>query len=268
MPLTDLQLEELELKYFEEIYNHLINHKNQLLDDLNSSLKIWNDWYPEFMRTARPNYRPSILDKGAERVFSSILPPSLKWLVNSAPIGADLLYETEGSFIHIDVKTISFSGNFGDAKGECEVQKNQTSYDATITFGGSSANFSGPSLPQYYSFKEKPCLTYLIQIIQDNQNNIHNILSILLICIPNGQLKNLVYRDNIVKAGKTGFDKYGHHRDFRYKYSRDSLFREIKNRRNIDKSRVRFIHFDNTLYRGITKDTIVVNPLLGQYNLY
>jgi len=141
----------------------------------------------------------SDLEIGAERILHYVFSQGLKH-PNSSPIGADLMYETFDSFIHIDVKTVSES-NWSDYKGKIAVQPNQTSYPLS-KFGLS------PNLPTHYSktFKrnnqryKKLTLTYFIYVLHKHASD--KIYSILLICMPNGELYD-IYGDKILQAGKT-----------------------------------------------------------------
>lgn len=110
------------------------------------------------------------------------------------------MYETFDAFIHIDVKTVSDS-NWGDYKGKIAIQPNQTSYPLS-KYGLS------PNLPTYYSktfekngnLYKKPTLTYFIYVLHKHASK--EIYSLLLVCMPNGELYQ-IYGDKILHAGKT-----------------------------------------------------------------
>lgn len=73
---------------------------------------------------------------------------------------------------------------------------------------------------------EKPCLTYIIQIVHEHAKP--NIKALKLVCIPNGQLSEH-YGKGIFKSGKGGYTKG---RDFRYHYSVEPYFKLLSNRYN------------------------------------
>jgi len=150
---------------------------------------------------------------------------------NSSPIGADLMYETFDSFIHIDIKTISES-NWGDYKGKIAVQPNQTSYPL------SKYNLV-PNLPTHYSktFEReghnyyKPTLTYFIYALHKHASN--EIYSMLIVCMPNGELFD-AYKDKILHAGKT-------RNSIRYAFKEEPRFVLLSKKRNEDIFRVEFL---------------------------
>ena len=71
--LDDFEIEKIERQYFDLIMLHLKQDLNILIDGLNSRIKILNDWYNEFTKTARKGYKASDLDTGAERIFHHYL---------------------------------------------------------------------------------------------------------------------------------------------------------------------------------------------------
>jgi len=231
--LNDFELEELERKFFDFILLHLKQDIKSLISGLNSRIKIINDWYDKFTKTARAGYNASDLDKGAERIFHNFFAPILKF-PNSSPIGSDLMFEHPDGFIHIEIKT-ALIDNPSDYKGKINIAINQTSYSIPGKFV--------PNLPTYYNVgknKFKPCLTYAIQIIHEHAKP--NIKALLLICIPNGQLYEH-YQDKIFRSGKSGTAKQ---RDFRFNYWLDPYFKLLS---KDDKKifRVELIYIDKSL---------------------
>lgn len=195
--LTPIEIEELEFVHLERIRYYFLDNLRDILEGLHSRLEIKNDWYQQFIST-KSNVA-SDLEMGAERIFHYVFSQGMKH-PNSSPIGADLMYETFDSFIHIDIKTISES-NWGDYKGKIAVQPNQTSYPL-LKYDLS------PNLPTYYSktFEKagikykKPTLTYFIYALHKHASK--EIYSMLLVCMPNGELYK-IYADKILHAGKT-----------------------------------------------------------------
>lgn len=143
--LSNFELEKIEKVYFDYILTFLKANLNPIIEGLNSRIKILNDWYQNFIKTARKGYNASDLDVGAERIFSHFFASILR-LPNSSPLGADLMFEAPDAFIHIEVKT-ALINNPTDFKGKINVAINQTSY-------GIKGQFS-PNLPHYYTLKAR-----------------------------------------------------------------------------------------------------------------
>ncbi|MCX7661648.1 MAG: hypothetical protein N2Z79_03070 [Candidatus Omnitrophica bacterium] len=215
--LSDFDLEKIEREYFNLILLHLKQDLQSLIEGLNSRIKILNDWYESFIKTARRDYKSSDLDTGAERIFHHFFAPILKF-PNSSPLGSDLMFELPNAFMHIEIKT-ALIDNPSDYKGKINVGINQTSYAVNKIFM--------PNLPKYYRVSSqtiKPCLTYVIQIIHEHAKP--NIKALKLVCIPNGQLYSY-YGKSIFKSGKSGYKKG---RDFRYHYSNEPHFKLLSER--------------------------------------
>lgn len=214
--LSNFELEKIERQYFDLILIHLKQDLSTLINGLNSRINILNDWYSNFIKTARKGYKASDLDTGAERIFHHFFASILRF-PNSSPIGSDLMFELPDTFIHIEIKT-ALLDNPADYKGKINIGINQTSYGVNKIFT--------PNLPQYYhtSSGEKPCLTYIIQIVHEHAKP--NIKALKLVCIPNGQLYSH-YGKNIFKSGKGGYTKG---KDFRYNYSIEPYFKSLSNK--------------------------------------
>jgi hypothetical protein len=237
--LSDFLLEKIERQYFELVLLHLKQDLNTLIDGLNSRIKILNNWYSNFIKTARSGYKASDLDTGAERIFHHFFASILRF-PNSSPVGSDLMFELPDAFMHIEIKT-ALIDNPADYKGKINIGINQTSYGVNKVFL--------PNLPQYYQITqeiEKPCLTYIIQLIHEHAKA--NIKALKLVCIPNGQLYQY-YGKNIFKSGKGGYFKA---KDFRYNYSAEPCFKLLSNRYNEKIFRVELIY----LAKGINKKDI------------
>jgi len=229
--------EQKEIEFWEEHYLNQIEFMlkqdiNKMLDGLKSKDKIKDDWI-EIFRNTEKKRQNSDFARGAERIYY--------WLFNqfgtpnSAPIGADMFFETYNAFVHIDIKTAKFD-NPSDYKGKIPLGANQTSYKVD------NANFE-VHLPTKYSFENKLCLTYLINIIYDiNLDNLE-IKAIILIAVPNGKLSS-IYGDSIINAGKRGYESQG----FRYVYSANPNFVTIKN-----SSRIRIIFCSDDIKNKINK---------------
>lgn len=218
---------------------HLKQDLNTLIDGLNSRIKILNDWYDNFIKTARRGYKASDLDTGAERIFHHFFASILRF-PNSSPLGSDLMFELPDAFMHIEIKT-ALIDNPADYKGKINIAINQTSYGVN--------NIFTPNLPRYYQPSpqiEKPCLTYIIQIVHEHAKP--NIKALKLACIPNGQLYPH-YGKGIFKSGKGGYAKA---KDFRFNYSVEPYFKLLSNRYNEKIFRIELIY----LAKGIKKEYI------------
>ena len=217
--LSDFELEKIERQYFDLILLHLKQDLNTLINGLNSRIKILNDWYDNFIKTARKGYKASDLDTGAERIFHHFFASILRF-PNSSPLGSDLMFELPDTFMHIEIKT-ALIDNPADYKGKINTAINQTSYGVSKIFT--------PNLPQYYQISPKtgkPRLTYIIQIVHEHAKP--NIKALKLVCIPNGQLYPH-YVKGIFKSGKGGYAKG---KDFRYNYSVEPYFKLLSNKYN------------------------------------
>ena len=204
----------MEKDYFDQLYFYLKSNEQRMMNGLNSKDSIRSDWISKYEEGAQQR-KNSDIARGAERIFYWLL--TTIWVPNSSPIGSDLFFETYNAFVHIDTKTANVL-NKSDYKGKVALSANQTSYEAGHTHTGTQTSVHA-SLPQYYNLgseTEKPCLTYIIQIIHDISSM--EIIAVLLISIPNGQLYD-VYGDKIVGAGK------GKDVSLRYEYKEIPFFK-------------------------------------------
>ena len=237
--LNDFELEKKERQYFDLILLHLKQDLSALIDGLNSRIKILNNWYDNFIKTARKGYKASDLDIGAERIFHHFFASILRF-PNSSPVGSDLMFELPDAFLHIEIKT-ALIDNPLDYKGKINVAINQASYGVNKLFS--------PNLPHYYQTspkKEKPCLTYIILIVHEHAKP--HIKALKLVCIPNGQLYSH-YGKSIFKSGKGGYAKA---KDFRYNYSALPYFKLLSERYKEKIFRIELMY----LVKGEKKDHI------------
>ena len=158
--MTDVELEQLEKRYFDQIYYQITHDRQRMIEGLRSKDKIKGDWWKKFVRVDKQR-QTSDMAIGAERIFTWLLSDKVG-TPNSAPIAANLFFESYDAFIHLEIKTARET-NTSDYRGLVPISKNQTSYKATQTDMGTPIR-TPPSLPQYYE-NGKPCLSYSIQII-------------------------------------------------------------------------------------------------------
>ncbi len=179
-----------------------------MMEGLKSKDKIKDDWLSAFRESANKN---SDFARGAERIYFWLF--GQFGIPNSSPIGSDLFFETYNAFVHLDIKTAKID-NKSDYKGKVPLGKNQTSY--LLKDKDYKVN-----LPTIYSYENKLCLTYFINIIYEEQDDEINIKAIYLICAPNGLLVN-TYKDHIYNASKNKGSA------FRYKYKKKPRFELLK----------------------------------------
>lgn len=166
--------------------------------------KIANDWLGL--------YKSGISDfaVGAERIVYSLLNGKGIGQPNSCPVGADLFFEVQDAFIHIDLKTVGASllgkTNIGDYTKNIFVGTNQNSYKGymIVNEGGVKEETREyiPALPTIYNKgkeNEKVCLTYFVTILYDKDTLDTLVMSI--VCMPNGDLEPH-YKTRVLQAGK------------------------------------------------------------------
>ena len=226
--LNDLELEELEKRYFDYIITSLRQDLEKVTEGLGSRIKILNDWRSKFLKTATKSHRqPSDLDAGAERIFHHLFAPMFKF-PNSCPIGSDLMYQVEEAIIHIEVKTTLITNP--DFVGKVNLGRNQVSYFRK--------EFK-PNLPTLYKSVNAPALTYVIQIIHKHMQP--KIYALNVICIPNGRLFPH-YGESILRAGKGGWAKAT---DIRYHYAEEPHFKLLTKRYNKEIFRIETLLLDS-----------------------
>jgi hypothetical protein len=202
------QIEQIELKYLNKYYHFLKFAEDELLLGLKTKEEIKDDWFDK--------YKSGISDfaVGAERIVYSLLNGKGIGQPNSCPVGADLFFEVEDAYIHIDLKTVGASlldidgksNNIGDFTKSIFVGTNQNSYKGNMIVNGKSEKpkLRGyePSLPTFYNrgkANEKICLSYFVTILYDKDTL--DILVMALVCMPNGELETH-YGNRVLQAGK------------------------------------------------------------------
>lgn len=208
------EIEQIEYHYLEKYYHFLKFAEDEMFHGFKTKEAIISDWYG--------HYKSGISDfsVGAERVVYSLLNGKGIGQPNSAPVGADLFFEVDHAFIHLDLKTVgatlnsrdkshpdgAWSNNIGDYTTSIFVGKNQNSYASEIKQANgksfSPPRMYEPSLPKFYKLKngkKKLCLSYFITVLYDKDTL--DILVMAVTCMPNGSLYE-VYKENVLKAGK------------------------------------------------------------------
>lgn len=230
---TNKQIEQLESKYLNKFYHFLKYAEDEMMFGFQTKEKIKDDWIGK--------YGTNISDfaVGAERIIYALFNGKGVGQPNSCPVGADMFFEVDDAFIHIDLKTVQ-TRNIGDVTKNIFVGSNQNSYRAEIKKENGNSfvppRIYEPALPTFYNkgkSNEKICLTYFITIVYEDENL--NILNINLLCMPNGKLVEY-YGSKVLAPGKNP-DKA------RFSFSNVSKFDLL----DTPKSRVKVVYFDNTM---------------------
>lgn len=202
--MKNVEIEKLEKKYLEKYYHFLKFAEDELLFGFKTKQDIEEDWIGL--------YKSGISDfaVGAERIVYSLLNGKGIGQPNSCPVGADLFFEVQDAYIHLDLKTVSASltgkTNIGDYTKNIFVGTNQNSYKGQMIVNKGNENEAyrdySPSLPTFYNKgkkNEKICLTYFVTILYDKDNL--DILVMSIVCMPNGELESH-YKTRVLQAGK------------------------------------------------------------------
>lgn len=220
-------------------YFHFLKFaEDELLLGFKTKEKIQDDWLGL--------YKSGISDfaVGAERIVYSLLNGKGIGQPNSCPVGADLFFEVQDAFIHIDLKTVgaSLTGktNIGDYTKNIFVGTNQNSYKGymIVNEGGEHEELREyvPSLPSIYNKNkenQKVCLSYFITILYDKDTLDTLVMSI--VCMPNGELEPH-YTTRVLQAGKN-LDKT------RFRFTNVPNF-ELLDRNN---KRIKVVYFDENM---------------------
>jgi len=241
-----IQVEKLEQKYLNKYFYFLKFAEDELLFGFKTKYKIVNDWYPKW----NPNEEGkgiSDFATGAERIVYSLLNGKGIGQPNSAPIGADLFFEVDDAFIHIDLKTVQ-TRNIGDYTSDIFVGNNQNSYNGKLDVSGNEKIYDEACLPTYYTLEDgskKICLTYFITILYEETNL--DILTVSIISMPNGSLYPY-YGKRVLKAGKVLYPegnpkRQTHAKSVRFKWKEVSEFELLET----NKKRVKIAYFNEQM---------------------
>lgn len=183
MPLTNIELENLEKKYLDIISNIISNNIGRFINEINSQKNI-----PAYTSSAKTNP----IESGVENIMNAMIARRLDWGIASMQGASDSCYECGDSIVHIDAKTILDTD--GDVSGDTnrmDIRQNQTSFDFDNTHDVTKRTGKiytwKPKLHRYEKHKlfgSVPNLTYFLRIIWSGTNLVEQIS---LICIPNGQ---------------------------------------------------------------------------------
>lgn len=209
-----IEIEKIERHYLNKYFHFLKFAEDEILLGLKTKEKIKDDWYGIY-KSGISEY-----SVGAERIIYSLLNGKGIGQPNSAPVGADLFFEVEDAFIHLDLKTVgatlnprnkkhkdgAWSNNIGDYKNNIFVGTNQNSYKGEIKRANGKSfkpkRKYTPHLPTFYNSgigNKKFCVSYFITILFDKDTLDMLVLSIL--SMPNGELVQH-YKSRPLGAGK------------------------------------------------------------------
>lgn len=191
---------DLEKKYYDVLEN--IIKSESFIDDLLLIEKEIRENYPKFKDTWDLKNKIKV---PAERVIRHHvylhLADEIKGIYPS-PISSDLGIRLKDCVLCIDSKTIDTENNAGDIRATA-VESNQISFDnSNHKYVKSISNLE--SIDHY---SRLPVLTYIIKIIYTDDSysfklSRRNHPSMVLACIPNGELSNLFEKD-IIQNFKT-----------------------------------------------------------------
>jgi hypothetical protein len=252
-------IETLENKYLDKYFHFFKYIEDEMLNGFKSMYDIESDWRKHW-KTNKSDF-----STGAERIVYGLLNGKAFGTPNSTPVSADLLFELDDAFIHIDVKTYGET-NRGDFTSSHTIDSNQTSYRCEILQENGTPfpprRIHKANLPNIYTKKNKEtkvCLTYFLSIL--TKNNGRDLMAVILTCLPNGKLYEH-YLSRPISAGKNhekkrnpktkkdehviNIDKGGNP----YQFGKGKFnFKEVNTFELLDSkpSRVKVIYFDNAL---------------------
>ena len=246
------EIEILEHKYLKKFYYFLKYVEDEMMAGFQTKEKIRDDWFGKY------DSKISSFAVGAERIIYALFNGKSVGQANSCPVGADMFFEVEDAYIHIDLKTVQ-TRNIGDITSTIFVGRNQNSYKSEIKkANGDSFNpkrFYEPALPTYYNkgkINEKICLSYFVTIAYEDKNL--NILNINLLCMPNGELEKH-YGTRVLSAGKNP-DKS------RFKFTKTPNFELLGKL----ESRVKVVYFNEDMSAKLKKDLVFYEKTLKDQN--
>jgi hypothetical protein len=260
-----IDLEKLEAKYLKKYYYFLKFAEDELLVGFQTKFRIKDDWYSKWNPTEEGK-GISDFATGAERIVYALLNGKGIGQPNSAPIGADLFFEVQDAFIHLDLKTVQ-TRNIGDYTSDIFIGNNQNSYNGKLDVGGVEKIYDEACLPHYYTVLgklKKPCLTYFITILYEEENL--KILNINILSMPNGKLFP-IYGKSVLKAGKVKYPKGNpkiktHNKSVRYKWSKNIDFKLLKYEK-----RIKVVYFNEDIPIEIKNKLKLIHGLYSKQNL-
>lgn len=191
---------DLEKKYFtilEDVFT-----SQCFIDDLLLMEKEIRENYPKFKNTWDLKNKIKV---PAERLVRHHIYTKLYELITGiypSPISSDIGIKTDDCVICVDVKTVDTVGNSTDISST-QVERNQISFQNTNHKYIQTVS----NLESIDHYSRLPVLTYVIKIIYTDDDYSFKLSrgekpSLVLACIPNGELSNL-FDNDIIKSFKT-----------------------------------------------------------------
>lgn len=227
------EIEKIEHKYLNKYYHFLKFAEDEMFYGFKTKEKIKDDWWGHYGNDEGKGI--SDFAVGAERIVYALLNGKGIGQPNSAPVGADLFFEVDDAYIHIDMKTVQ-QDNIGDFTTSIFVGRNQNSYKGNMLVNGTEVRPYIPALPTFYNEgkeNQKICLSYFITILY-NRDTL-DIMVIAIDCMPNGELEKY-YKHRVLKAGKNP-DKT------RFNIKEVNKFELLENQ----PSRIKVVYFDKNM---------------------
>ena len=203
--MTDIELINIEKKYYNIILDVLQKSLGKIITDVNSQKRFLG-----LTTTAKSNP----IESKAENTIENIISNQLNWDVCSLPVSSDSCYSCGDAIVHIDVKTtLSTDDDAPSNKNRLNIEASQTSYCFGKIYNVSTP-YSGvgkkpqpakwtPKLKFYENheyFGEVPNITYFVRIIYSANNLIEELY---LLSVPNGQLCSRFNNEKILQGGKS-----------------------------------------------------------------
>lgn len=191
---------DMEQKYFKILEDVFLS--DLFIEDLLTIEKEIRENYPKFKDTWNLKNK---LKVPAERLVRHHIYTQLHELITGiypSPISSDMGIMTDDCILCIDVKTVDTIGNSVDIKST-QVEPNQISFLNTNHDYISTVS----NLESIDHYTRRPVLTYVVKIIYTDDDYSFKLSragkpTIVLACIPNGELSNLFDYD-IIKNFKT-----------------------------------------------------------------
>lgn len=215
--LSMKDIEELEHKYLMKYWYFLKFVEDEIINGFNTKYDILDDWKGLYGGDGGT----SDFAVGSERVIYALLNGKVAGQPNSCPVSADLFFEVDDAYIHIDLKSVTttngidsenpttgkkYTDNIGDYNTNIFIGRNQNSYKGHMVVNKGRENEEireyNPNIPPIYHKKngdKKITLTYFVTILTNQVTFDTEMISIM--CMPNGKLEPH-YKDRPLRAGK------------------------------------------------------------------
>lgn len=215
--LTMNEIEKLEHKYLMKYWYFLKFVEDEIISGFDTKYDIQSEWQGLYGGEGGA----SDFAVGSERIIYALLNGKVAGQPNSCPVSADLFFEVEDAYIHIDLKSVvttngsneinpatgkKYTDNIGDYNTSIFIGRNQNSYAGKMIVNKGRVNEEireyTPNLPTEYHKRNginKITLTYFVTILSNQLTLDTEMISIM--CMPNGKLEPH-YKERPLMAGK------------------------------------------------------------------